>query len=95
MFARVCFRKVHVEQPTTTYSTSFLQTGVWLRALQLSVALVCGGHTQLQRDASLAAARVAAHYLQSDRSHGLLPQQQLQEGAGACCLAADVLAACW
>ena len=53
----------------------------------LSVALVCGGQTQLQRDAALAAARVAAHYLQSDRSHGLLPQQQLQEGAGVCCLA--------
>ncbi len=49
----------------------------------LSVALLCGGHTQLQREASLAAARVAAHCLQSDRSYGLLPAARLAAGAGA------------
>lgn len=49
----------------------------------LSVALLCGGHTQLQREASLAAARVAAHCLQSDRSHGLLPAARLAAADGA------------
>lgn len=49
----------------------------------LSVALLCGGHTQPQREAALAAARVATHCLQSDRSHGLLPVARLAAGEGA------------
>lgn len=49
----------------------------------LSVALLCGGHTQQQREAALAAARIAAHCLQSDRSHGLLPAARLAAGEGA------------
>ncbi|KAL4428078.1 hypothetical protein ABPG75_002167 [Micractinium tetrahymenae] len=49
----------------------------------LLVALLCGGHTGVQRDASLAAARLAAQFLQSDPWHGLLPQQQLRSADGA------------
>ncbi|KAL4445330.1 hypothetical protein ABPG77_011155 [Micractinium sp. CCAP 211/92] len=49
----------------------------------LWVALLCGGHTLAQRDASLAAARLAAQFLQSDPWHGLVPQQQLRDAAGA------------
>lgn len=51
----------------------------------LAVALLCGGHTRAQRDASLAAARLAAQFLQSDPWHGLVPQQQLQGAEGARC----------
>lgn len=49
----------------------------------LALALLCGGHTALARNASLAAARLAAHCLQSDRHHGLRPAAQLEAGAGA------------
>lgn len=61
----------------------------------LSVALLCGGHTQAQRDASLSAACLAAQLLQSDPWHGLLPQQQLRDAAGAhgCCPASATGAA--
>ena len=57
---------------------------VWGRAGDptLALSLLVGGHTHVQRDAALAAARLAAQLLQSDRSHGLLPRQQLELGAG-------------
>jgi hypothetical protein len=48
----------------------------------LSVALLLGGHTLLQREEALAAARLAAHLLQSEPASGLVPSVQAAAAAG-------------